>query len=386
MTRARFAVCLFLMLYMTCIKVYASQTQEWEENGKFRQVTDSWETIDEFLQKQNGTGASFSFSDLAKALMEGEGRLAGQMLLEAAKKGVLGEIKNGWHLAGQLLAIGTVGAVFSSFTRIFSGSQTAETGFFLTYLLAFTVLASCFFESIKIAAEALEKQVTFMRLLLPSYAMAVAWSGASLSAAAWYEALLFLIGVVQWLYCSLLLPAVRVYVLLVMAGNLMREDMLSKMTGLLRGGLQWGTRSLIGLVLGFQLLQGMVLPYADSVKSSGLRHLLQAIPGIGQGTEAAVKVVLGSGVLIKNTMGAAAAAVLLFISLTPVVKLGILFIFCRGAAAVLEPVADARLVGCISGVADGQRIVLGLVVSGMLLFVVALALICGGTNVSYMAV
>ena len=52
----------------------------------------------------------------------------------------------------------------------------------------------------------------------------------------------------------------------------------------------------------------------------------------------------------------------------------------RGAAAVLEPVADKRLVVCISGVADGQKMLLGLAFSGLFLFVLTIALICLGTN------
>ena len=157
------------------------------------------------------------------------------------------------------------------------------------------------------------------------------------------------------------------------------------MTELLKTGIQWGTRSLIGLVLGFQLIQGMVLPYADAVKSVGVQKLLQVIPGVGAGAGAVTKLILGSGVLIKNTMGAAAVLILVLLSLIPVLKLVVLLVMYRTVAAVLEPVADKRLVGCISGVADGQKLLLGLVTSGLLLFIITIALICTGTNVSYLA-
>lgn len=159
----------------------------------------------------------------------------------------------------------------------------------MTYLLAFTVLAAAFFGSVSVASQVLEKQVEFMKVLLPSYFLVVAWAGGSISSAAWMELVMFLIGAVQWLYLSFLLPAVRIYILLVLAGNMAKEDMLSKMTELLRSGVQWGTRSLIGLVLGFQVIQGMVLPYADAAKTAGAQKLLSAIPGIGQGAGTVTK-------------------------------------------------------------------------------------------------
>lgn len=344
---------------------------------------ESWSDIDRYLQQEDG-GQGISFTELVKELMAGNGKEAGRMLLDAAKQSLFQEISHGGHMAGQLLALGLIGAVFANFSGIFTGSQISETGFFMTYLMAFTVLAASFFDSIQIAAEVLERQMLFMKVLLPSYFLAVAWAGAAAASAAWYEVVLFLIAAVQWLYLNLLLPLVRVYILLVMAGHMAKEDMLSKMTELLKSGIQWGIRSLIGLVLGFQLIQGMVLPYADAVKTAGVQKLLQVIPGVGAGAGAVTKLILGSGVLIKNTMGAAAVLILVLISLVPVLKLVVLLLIYRAVAAVLEPVADKRLVGCISGVADGQKLLLGLVTSGLLLFVITIALICAGTNVSYL--
>ena len=75
----------------------------------------------------------------------------------------------------------------------------------------------------------------------------------------------------------------------------------------------------------------------------------------------------------------------MLVSLVPVLKLLVLLLLYRGVAAVMQPVCDKRLVACISSVADGQKLLLGLVVSSLLLFVVTIALICAGTNVSYLA-
>ena len=166
---------------------------------------------------------------------------------------------------------------------------------------------------------------------------------------------------------------------------MVREDMLSRMMDLLKTGICWGSRSLIGLVLGFQMIQGMVLPYADSVKNAGMQRLLQAIPGIGDGAGTVAKLMLGSGVLIKNTIGAAAVVILFLLSVLPLARLLILYLLYRGVAAVLQPVADKRLVACISGVAEAQKMLLTVAATGFLLFAVTIALVCQGTNAVYLA-
>lgn len=388
-------VLVFLYVFAWCGKGYAEEIRDGgmpkgaEAPSVISAVppgTEEWDDIDRFLQEEGvGQEERFTFSGLVGKLIAGEGREAGAMILAMLQDALWEEIHHGGQMAGQLLAIGLVGAVFANFANIFNGSQIAETGFFMTYLLAFTVLAAAFFGSVSIAREVLEKQVRFMEVLLPSYFMAAAWAGGSISSAAWMELVMFLIAAVQWLYLSVLLPLVRIYILLVLAGNMAKEDMLSKMTELLHTGIRWGTRSLIGLVLGFQVIQGMVLPYADAARTAGAQKLLSAIPGIGQGADAVTKLILGSGVLIKNSMGAAAVVILAVVSLVPVLKLVILLLIYRMTAALLQPIGDKRLVTCISSVADGQKLLLGLTVSGLLLFVITIALICMGTNVSFAA-
>lgn len=365
----------------------AAETDTW---GGLEQVIpeglDDWSDLDRFLQQETGeAGRGITFSGLMKELLAGNGKAAGAMILSAFKDTLFQEISRGSQMAGQLLALGLIGAVFANFSDIFTSSQISETGFFMTYLLAFTILAAGFADSVVIAKDVLEKQMEFLKVLIPAYFMTVAWAGGSLSSVAWYEVVLFLITAVQWLYVSMLVPVTQIYILLVMAGHITKEDMLSKLTDLLKAGVEWGTKSLIGIVLGFQVIQGLVLPYADSVHTAGVQKLLQVIPGIGQGASAVTKLMLGSGVLIKNTMGAAAVVILVLLSLVPVLKLLVLLLLYRGVAAVMQPVCDKRLVACISSVADGQKLLLGLVVSSLFLFVITIALICAGTNVSYLA-
>ncbi len=64
---------------------------------------------------------------------------------------------------------------------------------------------------------------------------------------------------------------------------------------------------------------------------------MQAIPGIGSGAGAVTKLMLGSGVLIKNAMGAAAVLLLFLFSIVPLARLFVLYLIYRegggGAAA-----------------------------------------------------
>lgn len=351
-------------------------------------LAEQWQEIDQFLRREKLSGSGkgeFSFSELMKTILAGDGRATGRMLIDALKRGIVGNIDEDWKLAGQLLGLGIVGAVFVTFSNIFSENQISDTGFFMTYLLMFALLVTSFLESVCFTGQVLEQQIEFMKVLMPACLMATAWAGSGLTAVAWYELVFFLIAVVSWLYQRFFLPLVQMYLLIRLAGNLGKEAMVSKLTDLMKSGVHLGVTSLFAMVIGFQLIQGMVLPYADAVKTAGVWKMIQVIPGIGNGVEATAKLVLGSGVLIKNTMGAVAIFLLILFSLGPILRLGILLVSYRLISAVLEPIADHRLTGCIGTAGDAQKMLLEILLSAVVLFILTIALICAGTNATYLA-
>ena len=337
--------------------------------------------IEEFMKGQPGN--ELGFQETMELLIAGKFETLCARIWETFQKELFSEISVGGRLIGQILALGILGAVFTNFSDVFNGSQISETGFYVTYLLLFTILIAGIGQSIQVATDVVDVIWQFMKVLMPSYFLVVAFAGGSVSAAAMYEFTLVIISVGQWLLGTVLIPAARIYLLLVFASNMAKEEVLSRLTELVEKAIGWGMKSLVGVVLGFHLIQGMVLPYVDSLKNGSVQKLVGMIPGIGQGAAAVTQMILGSGVLIKNTMGMAAVIVLMVLMAVPVIKLTVLMLLYKCVAALMEPVCDKRLVKCVSAAAKGHRILLQIVITAGLLLVVTVAVVCAGTNVTY---
>ena len=395
MRATRVGVCLLFLVCLLLgsgIEVKASwqQGQDSSQNDhamseiELLGIGEEVKEIENYLRQSFGEGqADFSFLSLMKSLLTGQFSQAAYEAGKGMKNSLLNEIEAGGGLLLQVVMIGIVGAVFSNFSSIFRGSHISETGFFVTYLLLFTCLAASFFASLQIAAKVLEQIFSFLRVLMPAYFMAVAFAGGSLSAAALYEVMMAAVTLVSWICKNILLPMVRIDVLLVLAGHVAKEETFTRMTELLEEAVGWILKTLTGLILGFHIIQSMVLPYADSAGQAGIRKLVELIPGVGSGANALTQVVLGSGVLIKNTMGAAAVAVLLILTLVPMAKLAVLMVLYQAAAAVMQPVCDRRVVSCVNGIAKGHKLLLKIVAASLILFILAIALTCAATNVNY---
>lgn len=344
------------------------------------------EPLEDFLKENRiGEGSVLSFRMLLGQLMRGEFLAVFSSLFHQLKSQLLKEVVSGSQFLGQVLVLGLLGAVFANYASIFSESQIAEMGFYLTYLLMLTFLASSFLSGMEIAEDLFSQVLEFMRALLPSFFLSVSFTGGTLTSVSGCSLLLFSIQLAQVLFLQLFLPLIRVYTLLVMAGHLVKEDLFSKATELLKQGILWGIKTVMGLILGFHLLQGMVAPYADAVKNTPIRRLLQALPGAGQGAAAVSQMILGSGVLIKNSIGAGAAAVLFLLAALPLLKLFLLCLFYQGAAAILQPVCDKRLISCISAVGEGGRLLFAGTAAAVCLFLLSIAIVCMASNTLYFA-
>lgn len=107
-----------------------------------------------------------------------------------------------------------------------------------------------------------------MKALSPAYFMTVAASSGALSAAVFYEGVLLLVWLIQWILLNVLLPAAEIYVLLRLVNHLSREEMLGKFAEFLKTVISWALKTLLGLVAGLQVVRGLVAPVMDSLKRS----------------------------------------------------------------------------------------------------------------------
>lgn len=338
--------------------------------------------IQEFLDSRQEAG-QLSFSGLMEDLVKGDLSGLTARLITAFQETVAAEFRGSIHFLARAVALGIVGAVFAQVAAVFPESKIAETGAFITYLLTFICLAASFFTGVDTVGAMVEMVLEFMELLLPAFFLAVAWAGGSLSGAALYGSVVGAMGGAGFLCKTVVIPLIKVYVLLVMAGNLSGDGFVTRLTKGVESGIGWTLKAGAGLVLGLQMVQTMILPYADSVKRAGLQKLVSAIPGVGAGAEAMLQVTVGSGVLLKNTIGGAAVAVLALLAAVPVVKLLFFLLLYRGAAALMEPVCDKRIVACADGMGKAHGLLLETALAVVLLFSISIALICGATNAVY---
>lgn len=280
-----------------------------------------------------------------------------------------------------LLVLGIVSALMTHFVEIFDRHQVADVGFYFMYLLFTVVLLRCFYLAADTAVTALENVILFIRLMIPAYLISVGISTGTVTAAASTEMMLLVIYGIQNLLLDVLVPLIYSMCMMVVVNGVWAEEKLSLLIDLLEKGIGWVLKGAIGVITGLSIFQALITPVVDSVKTSVLQRILSAIPGIGNAADGVVEMVLGSAVMIKNSIGVVLLILFLVMCAAPLLKIAVIAVMLKCAAAFMGIVSDKRITACANRTGDAGLLLLRTAGTGMMLFLISIAVITAANRV-----
>lgn len=320
------------------------------------------------------------FSDVTASMMSGDLTETGKLLLEYAGDQLNYEFRINRKNLVYMLLIAVIAAIFTNFSGAFQSRQVSEISFYVLYMLLITMCLTTFRVAMEGLEGKLEALLDFMRLLCPGYFMAVSLASGTSSSLMFYGMVLILIYMVEVLVLRLLLPLINVYIMIQVMNYLVGEHVLSELADLIRKLITWILRSLLGFVVGMNVIQGILSPTIDTLKRSTLTKTVEAVPGIGNLFGGVTDVLLGTAVLIKNGIGMAGAVILVLICCVPVIQMAAMTFLYKFAAAMVQPVSDKRITGCIRSVSEGYRLMLKVLYTTLILFLITIAVVAASTS------
>lgn len=321
-----------------------------------------------------------TFGEVVSSLISGDMEETIRMFLRFLADQVSYEFDYNRKNLVYVLLVALTAAVFSSFAGAFKSRQISDISFYVMYMLLITLCLTAFRTSAEGMEERLGYLVDFMRVLCPSYFLAVAFASGSVTSLFFYNVILFLIYIVELVIVRFLLPVVNIYIMVRVLGNLTGEDFLSEFADLIKKVVSWILKTLLVCVISVNVVQGLLAPAIDAVKRSALTRTAEALPWVGNAVGGVAEVVLGTAVLIKNGIGMAGAVISVAICAVPIFQMLIMALMYKLAAALVQPVSDKRITTCISGVSEGYEIMVKVIFTAGLLFMITIAIVAASTS------
>lgn len=318
---------------------------------------------------------SVSLKELFSQLLTGDaiGALLG--ILNQCLSGVPAWVVGARKLFVWLLVLGLLSALLAYFIQIFDCHQVATLSFFFCYLLFATVLLKTYDVSATIVQEGIENILLFIKLLLPTYLLAVSASVGAASAGVVSQIMLLVVCLIEKLLVAIILPAIHCFLLLSVIQSVWKEGSFSFLLELAEKGIRLLLKACVWIITGISLFQALITPLLGAARSSVLTKVISSVPIVGKVSGGALELALGSALLIKNSVGAVLLLLLLYLCAAPLVKLGVVAGALKLSAALIHLVSDKRLAESVDRSANAQLLLLRTLGVSFLLFFIALAVL-----------
>ncbi len=358
--------------------VYASETEDVQISDK-TQNTELLETMDftdvDRMMEELFPQETMGFADAVRQIMLGNTDAGREAMKEMLWERMLGAWEVNRKSILYLILLAIAAAVFIGFSDIFQTRQVSQISFYMIYLLVIGICLTSFQAASEWMANGVHTLTGFMKVLYPVYFAAVTVAKGSVSSLAFYHLAIILIVVIEELLLHLIVPGIHMYVIIRVMNSLQSEDYLSKFAELLETAIGWGLKTLMGGMIGLNVIQGMLGPAIDTVKRSAVTRGMEMVPGVGDLLGGTAEVALGTAVLIKNSIGIVGMFLCLVLCLAPLLQLAVITLGYKLAAALVQPVSDKRITECIGGVGEGCRMLMNCIFVTGILFLVTVAIV-----------
>lgn len=329
--------------------------------------------IDEIVKGINSQ--NHSFSDYVGMITDNGGTINLQDIFYGAADMVTGEFSQMRNFLLELICVVVVASIFVNISKIHNNRQVSETGFYITYMFMFMMLAVSFGSLQSITLKTMEQLLGFMQALVPTFFMTVSYVSGNVMTISFYQEALILITIVEAVLVKIFVPFINVYFVFSVVNPILGEDLFSNMLELMEKIIVWSLRTMFAVVIGVGAIQGMLSPLNGQFRMAGK---------IGGSISVVMQSVLSAGVIIKNAVGTAGLIVIIVICLYPVMKLIVYALLYQLGAAVSQPVSgDKRMPACMAATFKATKLLLMTLIMSAALFMVTIAVVTVATGRGY---
>ncbi len=310
----------------------------------------------------------------------GEGDFLGATVSETISNLFAALLPDVMPMLVSLLAI----AVLSGFLRAMSEagmSGVNEIAGFVCQCFAIGVAMVSFLSLADLARDAIERTSTFVELAFPALLTLLTAGGGIASAGIFQPAMTMLCSGVSVALQTVVLPVILMGGVFGMLNNITGKVQLGQFFNLSKTVAKWMIGLISTLYFGVTSLQGLTAASFDGVSIRTAKFALdKMVPIVGGMVSGTVDTVLGCAVLVKNAVGVAAILIAFGIVIVPLIRIGIGMLSFRLAAAVCEPIADARIPKMLASLADVLTYLFAAAASLSIMFMITVGLIMGAGN------
>lgn len=338
-------------------------------NELLKQIQDVNSSSGEYLPTIN-------FREFLTALIKGEKILDSGEILNGMLKMIFSEVRNNISILAKLLILSIICGVLMNLRNAFNNDSISEVAYLACYIVIMSIVIKSCLTGIRIGKEAIDQMVSFMQALFPTMMILLAAMGGITSSAIFQPIILGTMTTVSVIIKEIIIPLIYFSSIIGLINNISNKVQISKLAQLMRQVSVVIIGVCFTIFMGILSIQGMTAANVDGVTIRTAKFAIDSfIPIVGGYLSEAVDTVIGCSMLLKNAIGVVGLITLFIICIIPCIKIMSLIIIYKFTAALIQPIADKKLVESISEISKAFVLVLAAVISVALMFFITITII-----------
>ncbi|GAK39904.1 stage III sporulation protein AE [Paenibacillus sp. TCA20] len=379
-----FVICFFFALGTN---VFASSpVTDWAgeqlEQLPTEQVEKYWQSLINDYGGFFPEGQLPSFMDML--LPGGEG-LSLKNIFSAIGRFLLHEILFNGKLLVTIIMLNIMSMILETLQTAFEKSTISKVAYSICYMVIVVISINSFNVAIGYAKGAIDQMIDFMLAMIPLLFALLASMGNIITVSVTHPLIVFMIHTISMVIYKIVFPLLFFSAVLHLVSSLTDKFKLTQLANLLR---IIGV-GLLGVVLtiflGVISVQGATSSVADGVTIRAAKYVSgNFVPVVGKVLADATDTVISASLLVKNSIGLAGVIIILFICAFPALKILTLALIYNVAAAIMQPLGNTPIVGCLQAIGKSLIYVFAALAAVSLMFFLAITIMLTAGNMTVM--
>ena len=370
-------ILIFILILMIPVKVQAETEEEImssiEEKfniGSF--ISQAEEYTGDFLDNTN-------LSDILNEAMQG--KINNQTIYKKIIKILGKEVSSNIKILISILIIVVIHGILKSITDSLENSNVSQIIYFVQYILIVTLIMSNFTEIIKLIKETASNLVGFINVLIPLLLTLMVYTGSITTSTVLEPILLFVSNFIGNIIANILIPVVLIIVVFSVISKITERIQIERISKFLKSSVVWFLGIFLTIFVGIVSLEGTLSSSVDGITAKTAKAAVSSlIPVVGKVLGDVVDSVLGCGIILKNAVGAVGVIIIIGICIVPVIKVAVLSIMYSLASAIVEPVADTKIVKLLEEMSGVFKLLLAILCSLSVILIIGVTMVVKISN------
>lgn len=319
------------------------------------------------------------------AMVKGQDCLSFKELSKGTMNYFFKELSANWKILSQILFLSIICSVLVNMQSTFEKEAVGEMSFYICYLVLVGLSINSFMITIKIANEAIFNMVALMQALLPALMTLLLAIGGITSSSLFQPIILGSINMISTLMKDFVLPLILIGAVIGIVSNISEKIQISKLSDFIRRGVLYVIGISITLFMGIMTIKGAIGSKIDGLTIRTAKFAVNRfVPIVGGFLSDTMETVVGCSMVIKNAVGIFGLISLFLITIVPIIKIVSLILVYKFTIVVIEPIANARIVRCLTDISKSLTLVLATVAIVGIMFFIVISIIIGTGNATVM--